>query len=231
MGNLTTLTLSERHELGATGDEATGSEGAVSGTRGSLRSKADARTDGEGGRVDTVSHGEGRESFDGEVGSFGARSDEGGGEGEDVTRTEGDVEASGNRGGGTEDTDGGLVTSLDGQDGTSSAEEGRVGKQRSGTEVGGDTDGLKDASGGDHAGGVSEAEVVLARTDGGDAVLGEGGLEEGDMLLLGLADLLEVGDGLGVETEGSEVRVGELLEASAVEGLLEVLESKSAGDV
>lgn len=51
---------------------------------------------------------------------------------------------------------------FDGKDGSSSAENLAVGYQRGSAEVSGNTNALKDGSGGDHARGVSEAEVVLA---------------------------------------------------------------------
>lgn len=118
---------------------------------------------------------------------------------------------------------------LDGEDGAGGREDGLVGEERRGAEVGGDADVFEDGGRHDHAGGVGEAKLVLAGLDGLDAVLRERGLQQADVLGLGLADLLEVGDLLLVEAEGGKVGVGELGEALAVKGLFEVLEGEGAG--
>lgn len=176
-------------------------------------------------------HGQLGKGVDFQVGALGAGLDKGGGEGEDGAGPEGRVK--GLRDGDLlgEDADGGLVARLDGEDGAGGAEDGLVGEEGRGAEVGRDADVFEDGGRLDHAGGVGEAKVVLAGLDGLDAALGERGLQQADVLGLGLADLLQVADLLLVEAEGGKVGLGELGEALAVKGLFEIFEGEgAAGD-
>lgn len=171
-------------------------------------------------------HGQLGERLDGEVGTLGAGLDEGSGEGEDGAGTESGIKGLGDGDLAAKDTDGGLMSGFDGENGAGNAQNGGVLEERSGAQVGGDTDVLEDGGGLDHGGGVGEAKLVLAGLDGLDAVLGERGLQERDVLGLGLANLLEVGNLDVVEAEGLEVGVGELGETLTVEGLLEVFQGQ-----
>lgn len=199
------------------------------GARGRLGGELDGCSDGDGLDVLAGGHGERGEGLDGEVGAFGAGFDEGCCEGEDGAGADGRVE--GLRDGDLlgEDADGGLVTSLDGEDRARGTQDRSVGEERCRAEIGRDADVFENGGRGDHAGCVGEAKIVRTRLDGLDARLRERGLEETDVGGLGLADLLEVGDGEGVEAEGGKVGVGELGKALAVEGLFEVLKSQGAG--
>lgn len=111
------------------------------------------------------------------------------------------------------------------------AEDGFVAEEGRGAEVGRHADIFEDGSRLHHAGGVGEAKVVLAALDGFHAALREGRLEETDVLGLGLADLLQVGNLLLVEAERGKVGLFELGEAFAVKGLFEVFEGEGAGDL
>lgn len=108
---------------------------------------------------------------------------------------------------------------LNGQDGPGGAEDGLVRQQRRGAQVRGDADVFQHGGRGDHARGVGEVEVVLAALHGLDAALGERRLQQGYVLLLGLADLRQVLDLLLIEAEGGKVGFLEFGEAFAVEGL------------
>jgi hypothetical protein len=122
---------------------------------------------------------DGGERLDVEVGSFGARLDELSSQGEDGTGLEGSVESSrdGLSPGGN--TDEGLVTSLNGDNGTGSGKDIRRVDERSGSEVGGDTDSLEDTGSLDHGVGAGESsiEVVGACIYGLRASGGDGGDE------------------------------------------------------
>lgn len=179
-----------------------------------------------------IGEGEGREGLDDEVGAVGAGLDEGGGEGEDGADAEGGVEAGGDGLGLGEDADGGLVAGLDGEDRPGSTEQGGVAQQGRGAEIGGHADALQHGGGGQHGGRVGEGgrEVVLAAADGRDAGLREGRLQERDVLGLGAADGLEVGELQGRDAQPEELVVAELGEALLVEGVLEVLESEGTKD-
>lgn len=223
LGNLATVGLAVLGEHGTAGEDTTGGETAVGSAR-SLTLGLDLGLDLDG--VGSV-HGELGERLDGEVGALGTGLDEGSGEGEDGAGTESGIKCLGDGDLAAKDTDGRLVSGFDGEDGAGNAQDGGVLEERSGAKVGGDTDVLEDGGSLDHRGSVGEAKLVLAGLDGLDAVLGEGGLQERDVLGLGLANLLEVGNFDVVEAEGLEVGVGELGESLTVEGLLEVFQGQS----
>ena len=120
------------------------------------------------------------------------------------------------------------MAGLDGDDASSSGQDGRVLDERRGAEVGGDTSGLEDAGDVDHGLGGGEAEVVLAGLDGLAAGGRDGSRELVHVGRLGHADLLETGDLIRRETERLEIAVGELLEGLHVECGLEMLKRQSA---
>jgi hypothetical protein len=122
------------------------------------------------------------------------------------------------------------VTGLDGENAASDTEKSRIAEEGGGTEIGAHADALEHRGRGEHGGGVCKGggEVVFAAADGGDAGLGEGGLEEGDVLGLGEADGLDVEELLGGEAETEELIVGEGGEGLLVEGILEMFQRESA---
>lgn len=121
-------------------------------------------------------HRQGREGSKDQVGTTGAGLDEGGSEREDCLGSKGSVKGRGGGGNSRGNADEGLMSSLDGEDRSSSAEDLGVGNKGSGTQVGRDTNALKDSSSGNHTLGVSEAEVVLAGLDRLDTSLSDGAL-------------------------------------------------------
>jgi hypothetical protein len=183
---------------------------ALRGTRDSKLSVGD-----DGGRGSSGSHS--REGCDFKVRSVRAGSDERRGEGEDSAGAEGSIEGVRHRSDLGKCADESLMSRLDSEDAASSREDSGGCNERSSAEVGADAHGFEDGGGGDHLGGGGEAEVVLAGSDGLDALGGDGGEEGGDVGLLGGADLLEGDEVFGCEAEGGEVGVGELGEAGAVE--------------
>lgn len=173
---------------------------------------------------------DGREGLDVEVGAFGAGLDELSGEGEDGAGLESSVESGGDGLGAGCDADESLVAGLDSDDGTSGGEDvGRV-DERSGTEVGRDTDGLKDTGGLDHGVGAGKGgvEVVLAWLDGLCAGSCDGGLESSDVGGLSLANTHEGLDLTFTQTESHEVGHGELGETLLVVFRFEMLGGQSA---
>lgn len=180
-------------------------------------------------RAGAVHHDELGKGVNLEVGALGARLDKGSGEGEDGAGAEGRVKGLGHGNLLGEDADGGLVTGLDGEDGAGGAEDGLVREQRRGAEVCREANVFEDGGRLHHAGGVGEAKLVLAGLDGLHAALGEGGLQQADVLGLGLANLLEVVDFLLVEAEGGKIGGGKLGEALLVKGVFEIFEREGAG--
>lgn len=173
------------------------------------------------------SHGQGGERLDGEVGTIGARLDEGSGQREDLPGAQRSVKGTGGAGELRDDVDGGLVAGLNGEDGAGSGQDRLVLDQGSGSQVSRDTDALEDGCGTQHASGVGELEVVLAGLDGLGAGLSDGALQEGDVGLLAGTNAEEIGDLLGGSTKGLELGGGELGETLLVEGGLEVLKGQS----
>lgn len=249
LGHLAAFCLGKLGKGGAAGKDAAGREGAVggAGARGGIGLDAKVGADGEdaalasalaGGAAGSVAacpfggaarlHGELGKGFNLEVGALGAGLDEGGGEGEDGAGPEGRVKGLGHGDLLGEDADGGLVAGLDGEDGAGGAEDGLVGEQRCGAEVRRDANVLEHGGRLDHGGGVGEAKLVLARLHGLHAALRERRLQQADVLGLGLANLLQVRNGLLVETERGKVGGRELGEALAVKGLFEVFQGQSA---
>lgn len=157
------------------------------------------------------------EGSDFKVRSVRAGSDEWRSEGEDSAGAERGIEGVWHRSNLGKGADESLMSRLDGEDAACSREDSGRGNERSSAEVGADAYGLEDGGGGDHLGGGGEAEVVLAGSDGLDALGGDGGEEGGDVGLLGGADLLEGYEVFGCEAEGGEVGIGELGETGAVE--------------
>jgi len=177
------------------------------------------------------SHGERGEGGDDEIASLGAARDERRGKGEDLLRGQRGVEGLGD---GHDLCDGagqGLVTRLDGENAAGCGEDLGVCDELGGSEVGRHADVLEDGGCAEHARGVGESKVVLASLYGLSTGLGEGSLEQNDVLLLRLANLLQVGYLLRGQSKGLEVCSRELGETLAVKGLFEQLESQSAGMV
>jgi hypothetical protein len=130
----------------------------------------------------------------------------------------GGVEGGGVGGVAVEEADEGVVTGLNGEDG-SSGEEVTLGRDGSGgSEVGGRSDTLKDLGESEEARDTGVGEGVVAGLDGGDAGGREGGGEEGDVGGLVRRDGLEEGVEASVSC-GSEVGGGELGEGLRVEGV------------
>jgi hypothetical protein len=173
---------------------------------------------------------DGREGLDVEVGAFRARGDELSSEGENGTGTESNIEGSWDGLGASSVTDESLVTGLNSDDGTSSCEDIGGGDKRSGSEVSGDTNSLKDTGSLDHGVGAGESsvEVVLTGLDGLSTCGGNDANESGDVSGLSLANLLESLDISLAEAECGEVCQLESLETLPVELRLEVLSSKGA---
>lgn len=122
------------------------------------------------------------------------------------------------------------MTRLDSQDGSSGGQDRGAGQNGSGGQVCGNTNVLEDTGGGDHGRGVGEAKVVRAGLDGLGTSLGDGTLEELHVGLLGLTDVLQVGDLLLVEAKGGKLVVGELGETLLVERGLKPLQGQGAID-
>lgn len=114
------------------------------------------------------------------------------------------------------------MSSLDGDDLSGDGKDSRGFDERSSSEVGGDTDVLEDTGGGNHGLGGGEAEVVCARLNGLGSCAGDSGGEGRDVGCLCAANGLEVGDVGWLETESSEVGIGELCETLLVECCLKV---------
>ena len=143
---------------------------------GVLEDEALARLDASG-VVDL----DGRERLDVEVGAGWARVDELSRNGEDTARSKRSVEGVGDRhvlGGDTEES---LVPGLNGGDGSSSAKNHRGVDQRSSTEIGGKTDGLKCVGSGDHTLSVGEAKLVRALLNRGSTRSLDGSGESSDV--------------------------------------------------
>jgi hypothetical protein len=173
---------------------------------------------------------DGGECLDVEVGSFGAGLDELSGEGEDSAGLESSVESSGDWLGAGCDADESLVTGLDSEDGTSGGKDiGRV-DERGGTEVGRDTNSLKNTGSLDH--GISarkgSVEVVLARLDGLCTSSCDCGLEGSDVSSLSLSDAHQGLDLAFAQTESHKVAHGELGETLLVVFRFEMLGGQSA---
>lgn len=189
---------------------------------GSLRESADASYRSRAG------HRQGGEGGEDQVGTAGARRDEGGGQGEDSLRAERRVEGR-RRGGDTRgDADERLVSGLDGENGSGGAEDRRVRNKRRSTKVGRNTNALENGCGSNHAGGISEAEVVLAGLDRLDTSLCDGALEQANVGLLARANALEVGKLNIVQAKSLELVVTELGETLLVERSLEPFQGQSA---
>ena len=215
--------LVEGREDGAAGDAA-GGEGAVRGAGRGVALELDSGTGSDGSGAGAGGHGEGREGRQDQVRALGAARDEGRGEREDLLGRQGRVKGLGNGDALAGGADEGLVAGLDREDGTGGGQDRAVRNKGSGAEVGRHADVLEDGGGADHAGGGGEAKVVGARLHGLDTGLGDGALQEGDVLLLSLADLQEVVDLPLLEAESLEVGGGELGETLLVEGRFEPLE-------
>ena len=153
-----------------------------------------------------------------------------GGEGEDSAGLESSVESGGNGLGAGCDTDEGLVTGLDSEDGTSGGQDVGGVDERSGTEVGRDTDGLKDTGGLDHGVGAGKGgvEVVLAWLDGLCTGSCDGGLKSSDVGGLSLSNTHQRLDLAFTQTESHEVGHGELGETLLVVFRFEMLGGQSA---
>ena len=172
--------------------------------------------------------GERREGLEGEGGVGGrARLDEGSRQGVDGGRVEGSAVGVGN---GDFANGGALVRGVLGlshQDGTGDGQVGLAGDQGSTAEVGGGADALEDRGEGDEGRDVRVREGVLALGDRGDTSGGQSSREELDVLGLIVSDVLEVVVVVGAVASVHEVLLGELLEGSVVELVLEVLEGES----
>ena len=169
---------------------------------------------------------DGWEGLDVEVGSRWARGDERRGKGPDGADGQGSLEGVGHSDEVADCADECLMAGLNWQDLAGSDKDGGRLDQGSGSEVGGDTDGLEDAGGGDHVLGSGEVEVVGALLDWLAAGGGDGRCQDVDVGALGATDGLELGDLVLGEAEAHELAVGELGEALVVEGGLEMLEGQ-----
>jgi len=119
------------------------------------------------------------------------------------------------------------VTSLNGQDGASGSQVGLGHDVRGRTEVGGNTNTLKDLSGCEERLNISVAEVVCAGIDRFCSSGAQGTSEERHVGLLVAGDGGDAGANIVGEAsglEGGSVVLGKTL---AVEGILKVLKSKS----
>lgn len=196
-------------------------------------SRIDAGSDGQGDLVARLASArggsDGWESLDGERAVLGCDGlDERSGQGDDLVEVQWDVVW------GRERrqlwlllrTDVGRVTSLGGEDRPSSGQVGGISNVLSGTEVGRNTNTLKDAGEGEESLDVVEAEVVGVCNNRLDTGSGKGTSQELDVACLVSGDGLEVGVEHIVVSGGSEVRLGELGKSLIVEGMLEVLQSE-----
>ena len=102
------------------------------------------------------------------------------GNGEDFTGGEGDIEARGDGGTRVQDVQNSLVTSLNGDDGSSGSQEDRVADETSSTEVSCNTEVLDDTSVDGHGGDISQhrVEVELTVGDGYTTLVDDGLLRE-----------------------------------------------------
>lgn len=173
---------------------------------------------GDGLGRGALSHSKCGEGGQDEVGALGAALDEWRCEGEDLLRRERSVESLGHRNAAGGGPDKSLVAGLDGEDGPRSGEDGTVRDKGSSAKVGRHTNTLENGGRGDHTSGVGEAKVVGARLDGLDTGLGDGALQEDDVLLFCLAHLEKGVDLLLLETEGLEIGCWELGEPLLVKG-------------
>lgn len=120
----------------------------------------------------------------------------------------------------------GRVASLNSEDRPSSGQVGGISDELSSTEVGADTDTLKDVGDGEESLDVLEAESVGVWHNGLDTGGGKSTGEELNVGLLVGGDLLEVGVEDVVVSSSGEVSLGELGKTLLVEGVLEVLEGE-----
>jgi hypothetical protein len=140
------------------------------------------------------------------------------GHGDDVRRRLRSVEGLGEGGVAVEETDEGVVSGLDREDGSGSEEVARGGEGSSSSEVRGNSDTLNDLGQGEESRDAGVGEGVVAGADGGHTGGGERGREESDVRRLVLGDLLEEGVRAG-ESSGGEVGSAELGERLGVEGV------------
>jgi hypothetical protein len=215
-------------ESGTAGEAASG-EGAAGGLGRGIGLELDRGTSLEGGGVLTSGHGQGGEGSQDKVASLGAAGDEGRSEREDLLGRQGRVERlrhGNDLAGGADER---LVASLNRENSGGGGENAGVGNEGAGAEVGGHADVLEDGSGANHAEGIGEAEVVLARLHGLDTSLSNSTLQENDVGLFRLANVCQVVDLLLCKAESGELLCGELGETLSVELGLEVLEGEGAG--
>lgn len=140
------------------------------------------------------------------------------GHGDDVRRRLGSVEGLGEGGVAVEETDEGVVSGLDREDGSGSEEVARGRERSSSSEVRGNSDTLDDLGEGEESRDAGVGEGVVAGADGGHTGGGERGREESDVRRLVLGDLLEEGVRSG-ESSSGKVSSAELGEGLGVEGV------------
>lgn len=156
--------------------------------------------------------------------AVGAGHDEGRGQGVDLVEGERAIE--GLRDGGLPlgRAQDGVVAGLDGQDGSGGGEEGRVGDEGRGSEVGADADALEDTGEANEGCWVGGGEGVGAC---GDGVVAERTAEVADVGGLVLGDLSQVGVEWVGEPGVDKVGLGVVHESLAVEDILEMLKGES----
>ncbi|KAI6772178.1 hypothetical protein HG530_003136 [Fusarium avenaceum] len=212
--NLTAFSLGERGELGSSGEKTARGEAAELRTSCGFRSKLHLGSDGDSLSILALCHGQSGECFDLEVGSFGARLDEGCGQGEDGSGSERCVQRLGNGLGLREDSDGGLMASFDSENCSGGAQ----------------NTGVREQCRGYHGSGIGSgsSKVIRALLNGCEAGAGKGGLEENHVRGLGLTNGLDIGECAVREAKGSELLVRDGEEGLAVECILKMFQCQGA---
>lgn len=196
-------------------------EGTVSSSGGVGRSDGDRGSSGE-----FAGHVQGREALESWGRSVGASSEEGGSQGDDRSGVDRGVERGGERRLSVDQSDVGVVTSLNSQDGGSSGKVGRVLDGTSGTEVSGYTDTLEDLRNSQEGLGVDVREGVVTSLNGGGTGGGQSGGQKGNVGSLVVRDGLDLLAGVITKTGTAECLGVILGKTLRVKRGLEVLKSQ-----